>query len=92
MKLLFEKKYLVFLLVVFSGIAVWTVFHILFLNKNSNALHPGNIPKSHFVGSIACKECHLAEYEAWKKSDHYKAMQVANEETVKGNFSNVIFR
>lgn len=25
-------------------------------------------PKAHYVGSEACKSCHLAQYESWKKS------------------------
>ena len=42
-----------------------------------------------FVGSGKCKLCHEAEYEKWHGSHHDLAMDVANEETVLGDFSNV---
>jgi len=44
-----------------------------------------------FVGSAACIECHRAESEAWKTSQHALAMQHANEQTVLGNFDNATF-
>ena len=50
------------------------------------------VQKSHFVGSATCKECHQTEYEAWKQSDHFKSMQVANEQTVLGDFNNTTFK
>ena len=39
-----------------------------------------------FVGSEACAECHTAQYTDWQGSHHELAMQVANEQTVLGNF------
>lgn len=44
-----------------------------------------------YVGSASCKQCHAKEYNEWTASDHYKAMQVANEQTVLGNFDNATF-
>jgi predicted CXXCH cytochrome family protein len=44
-----------------------------------------------FVGSVACAECHAAEYEAWRGSQHAVAMQVADERTVLGNFDDAQF-
>src|SRR5262245_36465920 len=40
-----------------------------------------------YVGDVQCKNCHAAEYNAWLTSDHYKAMQSANDSTVLGDFN-----
>jgi len=39
-----------------------------------------------FVGSARCRDCHQTEFERWVGSDHDKAMDVATEETVLGDF------
>jgi predicted CXXCH cytochrome family protein len=44
-----------------------------------------------FVGSASCRDCHKAAYEKWKGSDHERAMDVANEQTVLGDFDDVTF-
>jgi tetratricopeptide (TPR) repeat protein len=44
-----------------------------------------------FVGSEKCRTCHQPEYELWKGSNHYHAMQVATEDSVRGDFNNAIF-
>lgn len=41
-----------------------------------------------FVGDQACQSCHGKEYDAWKTSDHYKAMLPASDSTVLGDFNN----
>lgn len=45
-----------------------------------------------FVGSAACRDCHADEYQRWQASQHAVAMQVADEQTVLGDFSGVKFR
>lgn len=40
-----------------------------------------------FVGSDKCARCHAAEHAAWMGSHHQLAMQVANEQTVSGDFN-----
>lgn len=45
-----------------------------------------------FVGSAACRDCHNPEFDDWLGSDHQRAMQVAGEETVLGDFSGAEFR
>ncbi|SHG36759.1 doubled CXXCH domain-containing protein [Kaistia soli DSM 19436] len=42
-----------------------------------------------FVGSKACSACHSAEFNAWKTSDHAKAMMVVTPATVSGDFDDV---
>jgi predicted CXXCH cytochrome family protein len=44
-----------------------------------------------FVGSTSCRECHAAAYEKWKGSDHERAMDVATEQTVLGDFNGATF-
>ena len=45
-----------------------------------------------FVGSSACADCHRDQYDRWHASQHAVAMQVANEQTVLGDFNGVKFR
>ncbi|SHO51202.1 tetratricopeptide repeat protein [Desulfopila aestuarii] len=44
-----------------------------------------------FAGTDACKECHQDAYKKWQGSDHDRAMAVANDDTVAGDFNNVTF-
>ncbi len=44
-----------------------------------------------FVGSGSCAGCHPKETEAFRESDHARAMQVANDQTVLGDFGNARF-
>ena len=44
-----------------------------------------------FVGGSACGECHEGEAAAWAGSHHDLAMQDASEETVLGDFGDVVF-
>ena len=47
--------------------------------------------KSTFVGSRKCRDCHKQEYDKWKGSHHERAMDVANEKTVLGDFNDAVF-
>lgn len=47
------------------------------------------IKKAKFVGGKECISCHQREYELWKGSDHDRAMMIANDSTVIGDFNNV---
>jgi tetratricopeptide (TPR) repeat protein len=60
----------------------------LFLNRNT-----GNIeePLAVFTGGNSCIECHQKEYRLWKGSDHDKAMDVATDSSVLGNFNDAEF-
>jgi len=48
-------------------------------------------PAATFVGSKKCKDCHQKAYEQWQSSHHDRAMEVANEHTVLGDFNDVVF-
>ncbi|MCU0407054.1 MAG: hypothetical protein MUE64_08840 [Ignavibacteriaceae bacterium] len=45
--------------------------------------------KATFVGGKECISCHQREYELWKGSDHDRAMMIASDSTVLGDFNNV---
>jgi predicted CXXCH cytochrome family protein len=45
--------------------------------------------EARFVGGKECISCHQREYELWKGSDHDRAMMIANDSTVLGDFNNV---
>jgi predicted CXXCH cytochrome family protein len=45
-----------------------------------------------YVGSAACRDCHADEYQRWRASQHAVAMQVADEQTVLGDFSGARLR
>ncbi len=42
--------------------------------------------RSEYVGSSECAGCHAAEAAAWRESDHHASMQIANAQTVLGDF------
>lgn len=44
-----------------------------------------------FVGASSCHSCHAREFDDWKKSDHFRAMQEPRDSTVLGNFNNAVF-
>lgn len=52
--------------------------------KVENDVTKGNA----YVGDEQCQSCHKTEYNNWLSSDHFKAMQPANDSTVLGNFNN----
>lgn len=42
-----------------------------------------------YIGSDTCQNCHQAEHKLWQQSDHHKAMQAPNANSVLGDFNNV---
>ncbi len=44
-----------------------------------------------YSGRESCRECHQKEYNLFQGSDHDMAMDIANKETVLGNFDDVTF-
>ena len=61
-----------------------------YLLKEKYFLRPtASRPVAAFVGSQKCMDCHRAEYDKWQNSHHDRAMEVASDETVLGDFSNV---
>ena len=44
-----------------------------------------------FIGSDDCQSCHVSQFDDWQSSHHQAAMQVADENTVLGDFSDASF-
>jgi tetratricopeptide (TPR) repeat protein len=44
-----------------------------------------------FAGRAVCAECHAEATEAWRGSDHDRAMEAVTEETVLGDFDDAVF-
>jgi len=52
---------------------------------------PRQAPAKGYVGADACRECHAVAYDAWARSRHRLAMQVADAKSVLGDFRNAKF-
>ncbi len=57
----------------------------------SSGIETDTITAATFVGRQACVQCHAREVELWEGSHHDLAMQVADENTVLGDFDNATF-
>jgi Flp pilus assembly protein TadD len=69
------------------GIALW---------RRSAATHrvetePPSASAPTYVGESRCAQCHSSEAEAWRSSNHARAMQLANDGTVLGDFNDARF-
>jgi tetratricopeptide (TPR) repeat protein len=53
---------------------------------------PAVAAPARFIGSAACAGCHAAEHEAWRGSQHARAMQEASPQTVLGDFNDAALR
>ena len=60
----------------------------LLMNRHGNEAEPA---RAAFTGGKSCIECHQKEYRLWKGSDHEKAMSVATDSSVLGDFKNASF-
>ncbi len=72
-------------LIIIISLPVYTLKEIDRQNISEEA------PAVTFVGSEVCSQCHRHEYEEWQQSHHAKAMAVASEKTVLGDFNNKTF-
>ena len=60
------------------------------LKEKSFRRLPASRPVATFVGGKKCMDCHQLEYDRWQNSHHDRAMEVANGETVLGDFNNAV--
>jgi tetratricopeptide (TPR) repeat protein len=56
-----------------------------------SAARPAVRAAATFVGETACTRCHEAQTKEWRQSDHARAMDVANDTTVLGDFRGTSF-
>ena len=82
-------------LVIFASLASILLLAALYVwKKNTSPSDVNSVkssPPAHFTGSAACVSCHQPEAEQWQNSDHHRAMELADEQTVLGNFDNSSF-
>ena len=60
-------------------------------NGGAQTARPLSEAGATFVGRDACRPCHEAAFSSWEGSDHDLAMDIATEETVRGDFDDAIF-
>jgi predicted CXXCH cytochrome family protein len=72
---------------VLAGIALTS--HLL--RPEVRPVSPAAGREASFVGSAACAGCHAKEALAWRGSQHARAMQAANPQTVEGDFDGAAF-
>jgi predicted CXXCH cytochrome family protein len=60
-------------------------------SRRASSEVPAIPPSATFVGVEQCRDCHKEAYDLWLDSDHDKAMDVANEQTVVGDFNDSEF-
>ncbi len=53
------------------------------------AEEPGRSPDRAATAPEACRDCHPAEFKAWRGSDHFQSTRVADDDAVLGDFSDV---
>lgn len=63
----------------------------IFISKKTKNTDNSLISTATYVGDLTCKNCHQKEYDLWRSSDHFKAMQLPNDSTVKGDFNNATY-
>ena len=75
----------------YAGLAVAALVLIAtpawyFADRDQREAAPPAAVEAQFVGSTECRDCHVPEFDLWEGSHHDLAMDVANEETVLGDF------
>lgn len=65
---------------------------LLFVNycNKKSAANLASVPNG-YIGDQRCQSCHKKEFALWKTSDHFKAMEVASDSTVLGDFNNASY-
>jgi len=79
--------------ITFFALTAWLVFSVNACKPDAKAEEKSEatVETATFVGSTQCKSCHSTEFDAWHQSDHFKAMALATDSTVLGNFTDATF-
>jgi len=64
---------------------------LLPLSPELTAAPPRQTESRGWIGAEACRDCHAAQFEAWRGSHHDLAMQLASPESVLGDFDGARF-
>lgn len=66
--------------------------YLLVLHFTTDKPEPTTSSGNDYVGDLECRSCHSKEFAEWKTSDHYLAMLPASDSTVKGDFSDIVYK
>lgn len=84
------RKLILYALVAIAITAI--IIDNVFISKKTGGLTKNSeLRNAQYVGDLSCKSCHQREYSLWQTSDHFKAMQIPTDSTVKGNFNNATY-
>ena len=84
-------------LVGIAVVAAWWLLPRWYGRNNPAVAAPSTTPGENssaaaiYVGEPACTKCHEAQTKEWRESDHFRAMEVATDKTVLGDFNNTTF-
>ena len=81
------KPLIILWLLLFLGSASILIQQCTPKDKESNDISQAN----KYLGDQSCKSCHASQNKEWLTSDHFKAMQPANDSTVEGDFNNATY-
>jgi tetratricopeptide (TPR) repeat protein len=70
------------LLIAAGGVLAWDWYTVV---------SPDEVANGQYVGSKTCAECHQHEHQLWRGSDHDRAMELATENSVLGDFNDATF-
>lgn len=83
-----NKKTLPIIGIISLGILTYTIIHLTKSNENYQKIDDTNNPTTAtYVGPESCKQCHQEAYQQWQQSHHFRAMEIASDSTVLGNFN-----
>lgn len=74
----------------FFGLLFMTWSFVLCKQQDANA-DELTVEKSSYVGDLACRSCHAEEFNDWKGSHHFHAMEKPDSNSVRGNFNDQLF-
>lgn len=86
---MYKKQYTYFLLIIVFIFSGSLIFENCTPSTKSTIILADSTA---FVGSVTCTSCHPKEYQDWKISDHFKAMELPNDSTVLGNFNEQVLK
>lgn len=74
-----------------TGVCLFIVIGIVAVRCTQPSGKQEIVTANAYAGDQTCISCHKKEHDEWKLSDHYKAMEVADDSTVLGNFNNASY-
>jgi tetratricopeptide (TPR) repeat protein len=70
----------------FNALALETALRPVAMAVTTAVPSPSVPAAAQYVGALACVSCHEQQHQAWRGSNHQRAMEPATAETVRGDF------